>query len=106
LENKIKIVQLASEGFIEIAQAEHDYPITKLSWSPYNGGLAPDLFATSGDYFRLWELVSTDDALQVENSNEPRPILCRATLANVRRVRNVIVCNSGSQGIFSPVNLF
>ncbi|KAF9157585.1 ddb1 and cul4 associated factor 7 [Actinomortierella ambigua] len=67
--NKIQIITLpefadhAGEHFntmsdwVPIAEATHQYPVTKIKWEPYsNNQRAHDLLATSGDYLRLWEL--------------------------------------------------
>ncbi|KAI8904986.1 WD40-repeat-containing domain protein [Gorgonomyces haynaldii] len=78
-DNKIRILQQRQE-LETIAESDHSYPITKLKWSPQTTG--PDLFATTGDYFRLWELVIPDDG----EINGQVPLVCKATLANVRKV--------------------
>ena len=94
----MQILQLFSKGgeFIKIAEADVSYPITKFLWSPFSGGLAPDLFATTGDYLRVWELVTPDEVMDDTNINpsrlvEQRQVICRATLANIRRVGQVLV---------------
>ncbi|KAI8930052.1 WD40-repeat-containing domain protein [Entophlyctis helioformis] len=155
--NKLQVIQLFNKGgdFVKIAEADHSLPVTKFMWSPFHG-MGPDLFATSGDYLRLWELVTPDEAMDTgllesspgsggppgtaslnaaasaasgagaaggggggvgggggggghppsvsSNSTssgggyigtpavEQRPIICRATLANVRRVGQQEYC--------------
>lgn len=55
----------------------------------------------SGDYFRLWELINPDEAFDLESDfNENRPLLCRATLANVRKI------GSTSQEFCAPLTSF
>jgi hypothetical protein len=70
-----------------VASSAHQYPVTKLLYCPNNnghgnGGGGPELLATTGDYFRIWESVSSDIG------NE-QLLICRATLQNVRRVGQV-----------------
>ncbi|TPX49929.1 hypothetical protein SeLEV6574_g01196 [Synchytrium endobioticum] len=98
--NKLQILQLApktgDQNLVEIGEADHPYPITKLLWSPYkDAGLVPDLLATTGDYLRIWELPgsATDppDVYPTAHLGQwQRPIVpalsLRATLANVRRI--------------------
>ncbi|KAH6568580.1 hypothetical protein BASA50_001209 [Batrachochytrium salamandrivorans] len=106
--NKLQIIQLFnnSSDFVKIAEVDHTFPVTKLMWSPQKG-MGPDLFSTSGDYLRLWELVTSDEAIDAEmetnisennmindqvreslSQPEQRQIICRATLANHRKVPN------------------
>jgi hypothetical protein len=70
-----------------VAKAEHQYPVTKLAWGPGFGN-GPELFATTGDYFRLWEVVSPD-AISSDSSAADQLLICRAQLQNVRRVGQV-----------------
>lgn len=43
--------------FVKVAEADHEYPITKVSWEPLRAGKSTaNLLATTGDYLRLWEL--------------------------------------------------
>jgi DDB1- and CUL4-associated factor 7 len=85
--NKIRIVQQTpKQKLVKIAETEHSYPVTKFLWSPYKP-MTPDLFATTGDYFRLWELVNPDE---IGDEAEDLPLLLRATLANVRKVGQVV----------------
>ena len=39
---------------------DHPYPCTKIMWIPDPKAVYPDLLATSGDYLRLWRVVSND----------------------------------------------
>lgn len=57
-DNKISIVQLDKEAgkFKLIASADHFYPPTKIMWMPYKGTDKADLFATTGDVLRIWEM--------------------------------------------------
>lgn len=94
LTNKIKIIQLSSNGeLVQIAETEHDFPVTKLLWAPPKSGLAPDLLATTGEYFRIWELVNPDIG-----SDEDHPLICRASLGNSKKI--------GKQENCSPISSF
>lgn len=109
--NKIQIVQLfdGNADFVKIAEADHHYPLTKFLWSPYKGGNVPDLFATSGDCLRIFELVNTDSStndgpsnrgdsdgnnINKNNNDNNAPIegkfeiKCTASLSNIRRGQN------------------
>eukprot|EP00826_Nyctotherus_ovalis_P034578 TRINITY_DN2896_c0_g1_i21.p1 TRINITY_DN2896_c0_g1~~TRINITY_DN2896_c0_g1_i21.p1 ORF type:complete len:259 (-),score=44.82 TRINITY_DN2896_c0_g1_i21:207-983(-) len=50
---------------------DHPYPPTKIMWVPDYNGVMPDLFATSGEYLRLWEINSATGgvALRAELTN-------------------------------------
>ncbi|CAG8696779.1 1583_t:CDS:2 [Gigaspora margarita] len=67
--NKLQIITLSEFAYddpyhrnpnvdlVKIAETDHRYPITKVLWEPFKGGLkTPDLLATAGDYLRLWEV--------------------------------------------------
>eukprot|EP01116_Phalansterium_solitarium_P013527 TRINITY_DN30911_c0_g1_i1.p1 TRINITY_DN30911_c0_g1~~TRINITY_DN30911_c0_g1_i1.p1 ORF type:complete len:328 (-),score=98.65 TRINITY_DN30911_c0_g1_i1:34-1017(-) len=56
--NKIDIIQLNEEKqeFVVRASVDHPYPATKIAWRPEKAGAGPDLFATTGDYLRLWQV--------------------------------------------------
>ena len=89
---------------MKIAEVDHSYPCTKLMWSPFKG-FGPDLFATSGDFLRIWELVTPDEVMETASSSlhqqfpasehkskqedskdgRERQVICRSTLANIRR---------------------
>ncbi|KAJ3216086.1 ddb1 and cul4 associated factor 7 [Dinochytrium kinnereticum] len=83
--NKIQVIQLLDKDgdFQRVAETDHNYPVSKLMWSPYKGGNTPDLFATTSDFFRLYEVVDSDERGDGLNQQE---IQCKATLTNVRRV--------------------
>ena len=59
--NKIEIVQLDIETgtFTKKAMVDHPYPSTKIMWIPDRQGTLPDLFATTGDYLRVWAVTDT-----------------------------------------------
>ncbi|KAJ3126723.1 ddb1 and cul4 associated factor 7 [Nowakowskiella sp. JEL0407] len=88
--NKVRVVQLSENGqeLVDVTELDHQYPVTKVLWSPYKGGLTPDLMATTGDYLRIWELCQVDtnpyDATDMESTLESQFVL-KATLANVRK---------------------
>lgn len=84
--NQIQVIQLyeKEKEYIKIAETVHNYPTTKLLWSPYNGGQSPDIFATTGEYLRIWELSDNDSNVPDQNQNSS--INLKATLANIRRL--------------------
>lgn len=55
--NKVQVIQLDEETgeFAKQAEIEHPYPCTKIMWIPDNKSTFPDLFATSGDFLRIWQ---------------------------------------------------
>eukprot|EP00730_Choanoeca_flexa_P016269 TRINITY_DN7654_c0_g1_i1.p1 TRINITY_DN7654_c0_g1~~TRINITY_DN7654_c0_g1_i1.p1 ORF type:complete len:345 (+),score=58.53 TRINITY_DN7654_c0_g1_i1:150-1184(+) len=55
--NKIRIIQLNEETQeLEMySQVDHPYPATKIMWLPDEKDTRPDLFATTGDYLRIWK---------------------------------------------------
>jgi WD repeat-containing protein 68 len=59
--NKIEIVQLDIDTgtFTKKAMVDHPYPSTKIMWIPDRQGTLPDLFATTGDYLRVWAVTDT-----------------------------------------------
>lgn len=58
LTNKITLIKLdeSSRTLKNLATVEHQFPPTKIMWMPYGQSDRPDLFATTGDYLRIWEL--------------------------------------------------
>jgi len=57
-------VQLDEEkqAFVSRGYVDHPYPATKVQWAPEAlGGGSPDLFATAGDYLRLWSVHGDHD---------------------------------------------
>lgn len=58
LSNRITLIQLdeSSRTLRPIATVEHPFPPTKVMWMPYVETDKPDLFATTGDFLRIWEL--------------------------------------------------
>jgi len=82
-ENKLQVVQLdeKEDEYIKVAEVTHNYPTTKLLWTPYNGGIVPDLFATTSEYLRIWELTDDPNLEDPENN-----VTLKATLANIRKI--------------------
>ncbi|CAG8501299.1 10212_t:CDS:2 [Acaulospora morrowiae] len=97
--NKLQIITSADQSFhrspgvdfVKVAEIDHDYPITKILWEPYKGGMkTPDLLATTGDYLRLWEVV--DDVNNSSNTigannytgNRPQRLVHKCTLNNTK----------------------
>lgn len=57
--NKVRVVELNQEkgGFEHVAQVDHPYPTTKIMWLPdVEEKIEADLFATTGDYLRIWKI--------------------------------------------------
>jgi len=56
--NKIRVVEYFpdSKAFHSTNEFEHPYPPTRLMFVPDVSGTHPDLFASTGDYLRLWEI--------------------------------------------------
>jgi hypothetical protein len=57
-QNQITVVQLdeASASLKPVATADHPFPPTKVMWMPYKESDKPDLFASTGDVLRIWEM--------------------------------------------------
>ncbi|KAI8592402.1 WD40-repeat-containing domain protein [Geranomyces variabilis] len=58
--NKITIIERTEQDpdFVMVDDVDQSYPSTKLLWAPYKGAgnVTPDLFATTGDFLKIWEL--------------------------------------------------
>eukprot|EP00038_Savillea_parva_P008132 m.174951 g.174951 ORF g.174951 m.174951 type:complete len:353 (-) comp13902_c0_seq1:181-1239(-) len=57
--NKIRVIELDQEKgqFSQSAQVDHPYPTTKIMWLPdVDDNIDADLFATTGDYLRIWKI--------------------------------------------------
>lgn len=56
--NKVHILDLnEAEGkFVLHSAVDHPYPTTKIQWIPDPEETRPELFATTGDYLRLWKV--------------------------------------------------
>lgn len=67
--NKIQIIQLDDEKneFVLKGSIDHPYPATKILWAPelFASSSSKDLFATTGDYLRLWQ-VNADGETKLE----------------------------------------
>ncbi|KAI0985025.1 hypothetical protein GJ496_008863 [Pomphorhynchus laevis] len=65
-QNKISIISLipTTGMFISHSFIEQTYPPTKIMFIPDNNGLFPDLFATSGEYLRLYSLKRSSSSLE------------------------------------------
>ncbi|KAI3378169.1 hypothetical protein SNEBB_004830 [Seison nebaliae] len=70
--NKIQIVSLNEDvGTFQVeATVDHPYPATKVIWIPDQNDEYCSLFATTGDYLRLWQVSSNgSDAKQISLLN-------------------------------------
>eukprot|EP01147_Barroeca_monosierra_P002192 gene2192-8030_t len=67
--NKIQVINLNEEKdqFEVTCQLDHPYPTTKIQWIPDPEETRPDLFATTGDYLRLWKVSTSDDGRSTAN---------------------------------------
>lgn len=73
--NQIQIVQISKDettgetSCTKLGSCDHPYPPTKILWAPpkYNLGTGKecDIFATSGDYLRIWN-VNSDHSIQMK----------------------------------------
>lgn len=73
--NQVQIVQISKDentgdtSCVKLSSCDHPYPPTKILWAPakYNLGssTASDIFATSGDYLRIWNL-NSDYSIQMK----------------------------------------
>ena len=65
--------------FIKIAEADHEYPITKVLWEPLRSGKSnANLIATSGDHLRLWELTGEQTIPGTRNKGIKMKALCQS----------------------------
>lgn len=73
-DNKVRVVQLNDDKgvFDVLSEVAHPYPATNLKWIPDKLGSRTDMFATTADYLRLWQV-----------SDDGKTTL-RSTLQNVR----------------------
>ena len=92
LQNSIIITENIDSKLVKVASLPVEYPITKTLWQPKDAG--NDLFATTGDLFRIYEVISPD------LSSDSQLLICRATMQNVRRV------GSNSQEMYAPLTSF
>ncbi|KAI8823157.1 WD40-repeat-containing domain protein [Fimicolochytrium jonesii] len=89
--NKIMVIELEDRDgdFVRVDEIEQQYPCTKLMWSPDKSSTSPDLFATTGDFLRIWQMTSSSDP-DHESQRRRRPpggqvIAPVAVLKNQRR---------------------
>ncbi|KAI9146444.1 DDB1 and CUL4-associated factor 7 [Paraphysoderma sedebokerense] len=64
--NKVQVVELSTEtqDLKLVAEADHEYPLTKILWSPEKSNQNSNMFATTGDYLRIWDF---KDSSRIEN---------------------------------------
>jgi WD repeat-containing protein 68 len=75
--NKISIVQLEDNKFKEVHTFDHPYPATKIMWVPDRVAKRDDLFATSGDYLRIFK-VAEDGSVKMRHllNNNKSSMFC------------------------------
>ncbi|KAJ3337631.1 ddb1 and cul4 associated factor 7 [Gonapodya sp. JEL0774] len=83
--NKIQVISLPDRGsdFLAIAEADHQYPVTKLAWIPPKNTNV-ELMATTGDFLRIWDFRSGDGHILGSGNNSS--LTLKATLANIRKM--------------------
>jgi DDB1- and CUL4-associated factor 7 len=91
LQNQIIISEIINSQLIKVSHLAIDYPPTKVLWQPSSNH--PDLLATSGDFFRVYEVISPD-------SGNDQLIISRSKMQNVRRI------GQSSQEMFAPLTSF
>ncbi|KXS17492.1 WD-repeat protein GhTTG1 [Gonapodya prolifera JEL478] len=81
--NKIQVISLPdrSHEFVRVAEADHQYPVTKLAWIPPKN-VNVELMATTGDFLRIWDYRDT----HVLGSAGGASLTLKATLANIRKM--------------------
>jgi WD repeat-containing protein 68 len=62
LNNKVSVIKLdeSSNSLNFVTSADHEYPPTKVMWSPCTSSDKPDLLATTGDALRIWNITGTE----------------------------------------------
>jgi WD repeat-containing protein 68 len=76
--NQFHLVQIDTNTATctKFAQFDHPYPATKILWAPskynLNSSTTADIFATSGDYLRIWTLTTENQVMMkgVLNNNK------------------------------------
>jgi hypothetical protein len=64
---------------VKIAEADHEYPITKVLWEPLRSGKqCANLLATTGDHLRLWELTNEQTIPGSRNKGIKMKALCHS----------------------------
>eukprot|EP00898_Chlorokybus_atmophyticus_P006424 jgi/Chlat1/6783/Chrsp50S06455 len=67
--NRIEVVHLDDEAGVfrtsPNMSVAHQYPATKVMWIPDRDGQHPDLFASTGDYLRIWEI--EEDGVKIKS---------------------------------------
>ncbi|KAI8802054.1 WD40-repeat-containing domain protein [Cladochytrium replicatum] len=73
--NKLKVIQLhePSGELVRIAEADHQFPITKTMFSPHKSGRTREFLATTGDFLRIWELTIDEDEMDGVQPTTPTP---------------------------------
>jgi hypothetical protein len=65
--------------FVKVAEADHEYPITKVLWEPLRSGKqCANLLATTGDHLRLWELTNEQTIPGTRNKGIKMKALCHS----------------------------
>ena len=63
----VRIVRLDDSGKFNVcAQIDHPYPTTNIMWKPSASTSGKDLFATTGDYLRVWSVADSGKAVRME----------------------------------------
>jgi hypothetical protein len=68
--------------FVKVAEADHEYPITKVLWEPLRSGKQyANLLATTGDHLRLWELTNEQTIPGTRNKGIKMKALCHSVFS-------------------------
>lgn len=76
--NKIRVVALDEEKqeLVMHSQVEHPYPATKIMWLPDEEDTRPDLFASTGDYLRIWKVEEDSTTMECLLNNNKSSEFC------------------------------
>eukprot|EP00871_Galdieria_phlegrea_P002959 jgi/Galph1/3664/GphlegSOOS_G2356.1 len=95
--NKIVLVELDEklDSFRDVAQVDHVYPASKVSFIPDSAGVRNHLLASSGDSLRIWELVGDDLRLKTSlNTNAESEYCAPLTSFDWCEVEPSLLCTS------------
>jgi hypothetical protein len=68
---------------VKVAEADHEYPITKVLWEPLRSGKqSANLLATTGDHLRLWELTNEQTIPGTRNKGIKMKALCQSVVSS------------------------
>ncbi|KAI8919044.1 hypothetical protein PhCBS80983_g01871 [Powellomyces hirtus] len=88
--NKITVIEVQDKNadFIKVDDMEQPYPNTKLMWAPYKGSNSPDLFATTGDFLKIWELRPNHEPMRDDGLDGRRNPSGRSSIVPIAVLKN------------------